>query len=185
MVDIISAAKDFKWLTFPTLNTHSTYTHALNQEVDFQVILEENSFVGFNKGYGIEILRTGIANGNELVKSISKHPTEGISCGAVSKVSAGELAVGMKNGFIRLFSASSNAFTGIQFKPDKPSEYNFDDISLNYCNLKKMFFSDNSVTSLDYSCCNGYLAAVYDNADVSVFGLKTGIKTDTVRLDGL
>lgn len=122
MVDTISTAKDLKWLTFPTLKSLSTYAHALNQEVDFQVIPGQNSFVGFNKSYGIELLRTGIANGQRIVKPILKHPIEGVSCGAVSKVSGSDLAVGMKNGFIRLFNTSSNEFTGVQFKPDKPSE---------------------------------------------------------------
>lgn len=122
MVDIISAAKDLKWLTFPTLNRLFTYAHALNQEVDFQVIPEQNSFVGFNKSYGIEILRTGIANGKEIVKPILKHPTEGVSCGAVSKVNGSDLAVGMTNGFIRFFNTSSKEFTAVQFRPDKSSE---------------------------------------------------------------
>lgn len=122
MFDVISTAKNTKWLAFPTLNTHATRSHALNQEVDFQVTSDQNVFVAFNKSYGIELLHAGIANGERIVKPIQKYPTDGLSCGAVSKVT-GNLAIGMTNGFIRFFDIAANDFTSVKFKPDKNSEY--------------------------------------------------------------
>lgn len=46
-------------------------------------------------------------------------------------------------------------------------------------------FSDkigNSVTYLDYSSCNEYLASLYHNGDINVYGLKTGIKLETLKV---
>lgn len=45
--------------------------------------------------------------------------------------------------------------------------------------------SASNVVALDFSCCDGYLAAVYENAKINLFGLRTGVKTDTFQLDGL
>lgn len=37
---------------------------------------------------------------------------------------------------------------------------------------------------MDYSYCNEYLASVQENGCVNVYGLKSGVKTDTIPLDG-
>lgn len=59
-------------------------------------------------------------------------------------------------------------------------------------NIRRMLditfdFSDklgNSVIGLDYSCCDEYLASLYDTGDINLYGLKTGVKMDLFRMDG-
>lgn len=191
MFDVISSAKSTRWLSFPTLDIHSTHPHAFKQDVDFQLTPEQNMFVQFNKSYGVEILQTGIANGKRIVASIKKFEVEDLSSGAVSKVTGNSLAIGMRNGVIRFFDRAANEFTPVKFKPDKISKYLLHLYSmqtrwyLNCSLIKRGYFltSDQSVSALEFSCCDGYLAAVYDNSDINLYGLRTGIKTDTFRLD--
>lgn len=122
MFDVISAGRNTKWLAFPTLSSHSTYSHTLNQEVDFQVVPRQNVFVGFNKSYGFELLQTGIVAGQKIVKPIKKQPIAELSCGAVSKTTGNELALGVKNGDVRVFDIRSNDFTAVKLRADRSSE---------------------------------------------------------------
>lgn len=121
MFDVISSGKNTKWLEFPTLNTNSTYAHTLNEEIDFQVQPRQNIVVGFNKSYGFELLQTGSLTDRKIIKPIKKQPVENLSCGAVSKTTGNELAIGLKNGDIRVFDIRSNDFTSAKLKADKSS----------------------------------------------------------------
>lgn len=125
MFDVISAGKSTKWLAFPTLSAHSTYAHTLNQEVDFQVVPQQNTFVGFNKSYGFELLQTGIADDQKVVRAVKKQPVAELSCGTVSKATGHELAVGMKNGDVRVFDTRFNDFTSVKLRADKSSKCRF------------------------------------------------------------
>lgn len=40
-----------------------------------------------------------------------------------------------------------------------------------------------SVLGLDYSCCDEYLASLYDTGEINLYGLKTGVKMDRFQLD--
>lgn len=164
MFDVISTAKNTQWNSFPTLCSKYSYTHVANEAVDFQVVPGKKCFVEFNKKFGFELLRTVNKNSKELIQRIKKRQVDDLSCGAISKVSGGEIALGTTTGFVRLFSVESGDYVPVKFKPDRIG---------------------NSVIGLDYSNTDEYLAAVYDNSDINLFGLKTGIKTDTFRFDGL
>lgn len=164
MFDVISTAKNTQWNSFPTLCSKYSYSHVANEAVDFQVIPGKNCFVEFNKKFGFELLRTVNKDNKELIQRIKKRQVDDLSCGAISKVNGGEIALGTTTGFVRLFSVQSGDFVPVKFKPDRIG---------------------NSVIGLDYSNTDEYLAAVYDSSDINLFGLKTGIKTDTFRFDGL
>ncbi|XP_055309268.1 uncharacterized protein LOC129573096 [Sitodiplosis mosellana] len=163
MFDVISTAKNTQWITFPTLGSKYTHSHVANEAVDFQVIPGKNCFVEFNKKFGFELLRTRDKDNKEVIQRIKKRQVDDISCGAIAS-SGGQIGIGMTTGFIRLFNVQSGEYVPIKFKPDRMG---------------------NSVVGLDYSSTDEYLAAVYDSADVNLFGLKTGIKTDTFRLAGI
>ena len=109
-------------------------------------------------------MRTINKDNKEIIQRIKKRQVDDISCGAISKVGGAEIAIGKTTGFIRLFNVQSGDYLPVKFKPDRVG---------------------NSVIGLDYSNTDEYLAAVYDSADVNLYGLKTGIKTDTFKLDGL
>lgn len=164
MFDVISTAKCTQWSSFPKLCSISSYKHVANEAVDFQVIPGKNCFVEFNKKFGFELLRTVNKDNKETIQRIKKHQVIDISCGAIAKGSGAEIAIGLTTGFIRLFNLQSGDYIPIKFKPDRLG---------------------NSVIHLDYSNTDDYLAAVYDNSDINLFGLKTGIKTDTFKFDGL
>lgn len=164
MFDIISTAKCTQWNSFPTLRSMHTYSHVSNETVDFQVIPGKNCFVEFNKKFGFELLRTVNKDNKDIIQRIKKRQVDDLSCGAISKVSGGQIALGMTTGFIRMFNVQTGDFVPIKFKPDRIG---------------------NSVMGLDYSNTDEYLAAVYENYDINLFGLKTGIRTDTFRFEGL
>lgn len=109
-------------------------------------------------------MRTINKDNKEIVQRIKKRKVDDISCGAIAKVGGAEIAIGKTTGFIRLYSLHTNDYVPIKFKPDRVG---------------------NSVNGLDYSNTDEYLAAVYDSGDINLYGLKTGIKTDTFKLDGM
>ncbi|XP_031619153.1 uncharacterized protein LOC116338185 isoform X2 [Contarinia nasturtii] len=164
MFDVIATAKNTQWLSFPTLNSTYSYSHVANDAVDFQVIPSKNCFVEFNKKFGFELLRTINIDGKDAIQRIKKRKVDDVSCGAIAKVNGEEIALGMTTGFIRLFNVTSGEFLPHKFKPDRVG---------------------NSVIGLDYSNTDEYLAAVYDSADINLYGLKTGIRTDTFKLSGI
>lgn len=165
MFDVISSAKNTQWSLFPTLCSKYTLSHVANASVDFEVIPDKNCFVGFNKKFGFELMRTRVCpeDNKEVIQRIKKRQIDDISCGAITS-SGEQIAVGMTTGIIRLFSVQTAKPDSLKFKPDRIG---------------------NSVVGVDYSSTDEYLAAVYDSADINLFGLKTGIKTDTFKLDGL
>lgn len=119
MLDVVSTAKNTNWFSFPTLCTKGTYSHVENQDVDFQVIPNQNSFIEFNKKFGFELLRTVHSNGKSIVQRVSKRQIENLSCGAVSKTTGDDFAIGLSTGYIRIFNIKSNDFTPVKFKPEK------------------------------------------------------------------
>lgn len=163
MLDVISTSKNTQWSSFPTLCTQQSYSHVANDAVDFQVIPGKNCFAEFNKKFGFELLRTVNKDGKQLIQRIKKRKVDDLSSGAISKVLGNEIAIGLTTGYVRFFGVETADFLPYKFKPDRIG---------------------NSVIGLDYSRTDEYLAAVYESADVNLFGLKTGIKIDTFRLDG-
>ncbi|XP_031619157.1 uncharacterized protein LOC116338189 [Contarinia nasturtii] len=163
MFDVIATAKKTQWLSFPTLSSKYTHPHVGDETVDFQVIPGKNCFVEFNKKFGFELLRTINSDGKEQIQRIKKRRVDDISCGAIAKVNGEEIALGMTTGIIRFFHVRSGEYMPIKFQPDRLG---------------------NSVVGLDYSNTNEYLAAVYDSADINLFALKTGMKTDTFKFSG-
>lgn len=163
MFDVISSAKNTQWLSFPNLCTKYTYSHVANEAVDFQLIPDRNCFAEFNKKSGFELIRTVSKNNVDSIQRIKKRLIDDLSCGAVSKAFGSELAIGMTTGLIQIFSIAKGEFLPLKIKPNK---------------LR------NSVIGLDYSNDDEYLAAVYEGADICLFGMKTGVKTDSFTCDG-
>lgn len=164
MFDVIATAKNTQWLSYPGLFSNYTYSHVENDAVDFQVIPGKNIFVGFNKKFGFELLRTVNHDGKDIIQRIKKRKLDDVSCGAITKTNGDEIALGMTTGFIRMFSVTSGEMAPHKFKPDRIG---------------------NSVVSLDYSNTGEYLAAVYDSTDIGLYGLKTGVRTNTFKLSGM
>lgn len=164
MFDVISTAKNTQWLSFPTLCSKYTHSHVANEAVDLQVVPGKNYFAEFNRKFGFEVLRTTNKDNKDIIQRAKKRQFEDLSCGAISKLCGSEIAIGMTTGFIRIFSTQASDFMPFKFKPDRIG---------------------NSVICLDYSNTDEYLAAVYDSSDINLFGLKTSVKTDTFRFDGM
>lgn len=164
MFDVISAAKNTQWLSFPRSCTKYSYSHVANEDIDFQVVPGKNYFAEFNKKSGFELLRTTNKDGKDIIQRAKKRELDDLSCGAISKLYGSEIAIGLTTGFIRIFSTQTGDYMPYKFKPDRIG---------------------NSVVCLDYSNNDEYLAAVYDSYDINLFGMKTKIKTDTFRFDGL
>lgn len=164
MFDVIATAKNTKWLSFPTLCTKYTHSHICDEAGDLQVVPGKNCFVEFNKKFGFELLRTINQNNKESFQRIKKRHVDDISCGAITKVCGGQIAIGLNTGFIRLFNVKSGEYVPFKFRPDRMG---------------------NSVVGLDYSSTDEYLAALYDSTDINLFELKTGIKTEVFRLPGM
>lgn len=164
MLDVISAAKNTQWLSFPTLCSKYIHSHVANEAVDLQIVPGKNYFAEFNKKFGFEVLRTTSKDNVDIIQRAKKRQFDDLSCGAISKLCGSEIAIGMTTGFIRIFSTQTGDYMPFKFKPDRIG---------------------NSVIGLDYSNNDEYLAAVYDSSDVNLFGMKTSIKTDTFRFDGL
>lgn len=164
MVDIISSAKSTKLHTYPFVSTKHTYSHIANEPCDFQIYPNRNCILQINKKFGFELLHTINKNGVDIVQRIKKAKLDNLQCGAVPKSDSDEIAVGTTTGFVRIFDVQAGDFTPIKFKPDRVG---------------------NNVVALDYSNCDGHLAALYDSSDINLYGMKTGIKTDTFRCDGM
>lgn len=164
MFDVISAAKDTQWLTFPSLSTKYKHPHVANEEIDFQVVPGKNYYVEFNKKFGFELLRTVNKDGKDMIQRAKKRQFDDLSCGAISKLCGSEIAIGQTTGFIRIFSTQTGDYMPYKFTPDRIG---------------------NSVVCLDYSSNDEYLAAVYDSYDINLFSMETNLKTDTFRFDGL
>lgn len=162
MFDVISSAKNTQWSTFPTLWSKSTYSHVANEAVDFQVIPGKNCFAQFNKKFGFELLRTHNNDNKELIQRIKKRHVNEITCGAIAKLCGSEISIGLSTGFVKIFSLEKNDYMPFSFRPDRLG---------------------NSVVGLDYSSSDEHLAAIYDSSDINIFGLKTGVKTNTFRFD--
>lgn len=164
MFEVVSSAANTQWHTFPNLHTRCTYSHVGNEQVDFQLIGKRNCILEVNKKAGFELLRTYTKNNVDMIQRLKKRQMDDLQCGAASKVYGSEIALGLSTGFVRLFNIQSGEFLPIKLKPNEIG---------------------NSVTALSYSSCDEYLAALYENGETSIFGLKTNVKMDTVRFDGM
>lgn len=164
MLEVISTAGNTQWHTFPHFATKYTYSHVANEKVDFEMVADRNYFVEINKKCGFELLRTSRKNNMDLIQRIKKRQLDDLQCAAISRVEGTEVALGLSTGFVRLFSLRNGSFLPIKLKPNEIG---------------------NSVTGLSYSCSDEHLSVLYENGVVSIFGIKTNIKTDTLQFDGM
>lgn len=163
MFDIISTARNTHWSSFPDICSKYEQSHVSNASCDFEVIPGKNCFVEFNKKFGFELMRTAYRDNKEVIQRIKKRQVDEISCGTISNAGT-EIAIGQTTGFIRLFSVQTGNYIPIKFKPERVG---------------------NCVVDLDYSNSDEYLAAVYESGEIYLFGMKTGVKTNTFKFDGL
>lgn len=162
---MISSGKNTQLHSYPNLETKYTYPHAGDESTDFQVIQDRNCFVEINKKVGFELLRTVTKNGDNSIQRLKKRQLpDDLACGAVSKLYGNQIALGMTNGYVRLFDVQSGEFMNAKLKPDRIGK---------------------SVAGLDYTNCDEHIATLYENGDINIFGLKTHVKTDSFRCDGL
>lgn len=163
MFEIISSAENTQWHTFPEFSTKYSYSHVANEKVDFELVSDRNYFLEINKKCGFELLRTCKKNHVEIIQRVKKRQLDDLQCATVSRVYGSEVALGLSTGFVRLFSLKSGNFLPIKLKPNEIG---------------------NSVSALSFSCLDEHLAILYESGDISIFGMKTSVKTDTFRFDG-
>lgn len=164
MLEVISAAENTQWHSFPNFATKYTYSHVANEKVDFELVPNRNYFVGINKKCGFEMLRTCRKNHVESIQRVKKRQLDDLQCGAILPGDGTELALGFSTGIVRLFNLHAGNFLPFKFKPNEIG---------------------NSVAGLSYNCADEHLAALYENGEITVFGKKTSVKTDTFKLDGM
>ncbi|XP_058170233.1 uncharacterized protein LOC131285360 [Anopheles ziemanni] len=170
MAEIISCAKDTQLHSFPELKQLSTSAHIdSNNGSDCRFFGSSKLFVRANKNTGIELLR--IKDGEapvdgaaptRSIATVKKMMIDNLYCVACPKTaSKDEIAIGLTSGTVRFMNYKKANFT-------------------------KRFDSEritNSVTFMDFNATDDFLAAVYENGLVNVYGMKTSSKLHTLAFD--
>ncbi|KFB34940.1 AGAP007817-PA-like protein [Anopheles sinensis] len=170
MAEIISCAKDTQLHSFPELKQLSSSAHIdSNNGSDCRFFGSSKLFVRANKNTGIELLRIkdgeAPVDGSAPTRSIAtvkKMMIDNLYCVACPKTaSKDEIAIGLTSGTVRFMNYKKANFT-------------------------KRFDSEritNSVTFMDFNATDDFLAAVYENGLVNVYGMKTSSKLHTLAFD--
>ncbi|XP_053673773.1 uncharacterized protein LOC128724034 [Anopheles nili] len=172
MAEIVSCAKDTQLHSFPALELLSSSSHVVNNGSSCQFFGSSKLFMRANKDWGIELLRlkyeddqNGTHNehgSRRTIASVKKIMIDNLYCVACPK-SAGkeEIAIGLTTGTVRFMDYKKASFT---------KRFDADRITI-------------GVTFMDFNATDDFLAAVYENGLVNVYGMKTNSKLHTLAFD--
>ena len=86
---------------------------------------------------------------------------ENLCCVGAPKKNFQDFAIGLATGDIKLLHYMTNK-TSKRFSPDKPN---------------------NAVNYIDFSNCDESMLSVYENGNISVFGLTSFVKCESINID--
>ncbi|XP_050077152.1 uncharacterized protein LOC126564215 [Anopheles maculipalpis] len=174
MLEIISCAKDTQLHNFPRLEQLASSAHIGNNGSHCHFFGSSKLFVRSNKDWGIELLRlkssadqldTGgkIGNaGSRTITNVKKIAIDNLYCVACPKTAGKEeIAIGLTTGTVRFMNYKKANFT---------KRFDNDRITI-------------GVTFMDFNATDDFLATVYENGLVNVYGLKTSSKLHTLAFD--
>ncbi|CAO1330791.1 unnamed protein product [Diamesa serratosioi] len=168
-MEVICCAKTTRLLSFPDLNPITTYEHP-NKNVSSDInFLRKNCFQQIYKTsdsnvHNLEfVLLKDDDNGAKRFEKLRKIRLNNLSAAACGSSDYMGYAVGFSCGDIKLFELHKASSYEHKFKGDPRQKA--------------------AVQFLDYNIGNEYLASVYENGMIDIFGLKTKIKFHTIALD--
>uniref|UniRef100_A0A182QBX3 Uncharacterized protein n=1 Tax=Anopheles farauti TaxID=69004 RepID=A0A182QBX3_9DIPT len=168
MTEIISCAKDTQLHSFPGLQQLAVSPHIVNMAQNgsyCHFLGSSRLFVRANKDWGIELLRIkqgGTDGSSHTIANVKKIMIDNLYCVACPKTAVKEeLAVGLTTGTVRFMNYKRTNFT---------KRFDADQITI-------------GVTFMDFNATDDFLATVYENGLVNVYGMKTNSKLQTLVFD--
>ncbi|XP_053695698.1 uncharacterized protein LOC128743195 [Sabethes cyaneus] len=161
MFEIISCAKDTKLHTFPAFELLCSSAHVNSNGSDCQFFPGSKLLLRSNKSWGVELLRIKTVNGKSTVANVRKTTVDNLYCAACPRTDREDIALGLTSGSIRFMNYKKSSIT-------------------------KRLDSEriaNGVTFLDFSATDDFLAAVYENGAVNIYGIKTNSRLSTMNFD--
>ncbi|XP_067624483.1 uncharacterized protein Grip71 isoform X2 [Eurosta solidaginis] len=160
---LISTGKTTVLSDFNNLETKSIYQHANGETTDFQFYARQRLFLEVNKKSGLEIMRIKDKGEQNLeIQRVRKLTIGNVYCVACAKQSLEEMAFGGVNGEVTLYNYKNTEFIH-RFKAEN---------------------NRNGVLYLDYNGTDEYIASVFENGQINVYGTKTKTKVESVNIDG-
>nr|XP_029729417.1 protein NEDD1 [Aedes albopictus] len=166
MYEILSCAKNTQLHSFPSLDVLGVGTHANDgkdsNESVCQFFPRTKLFLRTNRNWGVELLRIKDINGMPTMAHVQKRTIDNLYCVACPKTAIEEVAVGMTSGSIRLMNLKNTTAGLKRLDTDRLT---------------------NGVICMDYSANDDFLAAVYENGTVNLYGTKTNSRVGSMAFD--
>ncbi|XP_049283387.1 uncharacterized protein LOC125763844 [Anopheles funestus] len=173
MSEIVSCAKDTQLHSFPRLEQLASSVHVGNDGSYCHFFGSSKLFVRANKDWGIELLRIKptadqpdggdkMGGSDRTIANVKKIMIDNLYCVACPKTAGKEeIAIGLTTGTVRLMNYKKANFT---------KRFDNDRITI-------------GVTFMDFNATDDFLATVYENGLVNVYGMKTSSKLHTLAFD--
>uniref|UniRef100_A0A182P0F2 Uncharacterized protein n=1 Tax=Anopheles epiroticus TaxID=199890 RepID=A0A182P0F2_9DIPT len=173
MSEIVSCAKDTQLHSFPGLEQLASSTHVVNNGSYCHFFGSSKLFVRANKDWGIELLRIKqgsdrpdgsgkLESGCRTIANVKKIMIDNLYCVASPKTAGKEeIAIGLTTGTVRFMNYKKASFT---------KRFDADRIAI-------------GVTFMDFNATDDFLATVFENGLVNVYGMKTSSKLQTLAFD--
>uniref|UniRef100_A0A182K6N2 Uncharacterized protein n=1 Tax=Anopheles christyi TaxID=43041 RepID=A0A182K6N2_9DIPT len=173
MSEIVSCAKDTQLHSFPGLEQLASSAHVVSNGSYCHFIGSSKLFVRANKDWGIELLRIKpgtdqpdaagkIISGGRTITNVKKIMIDNLYCIACPKTAGKEeIAIGLTTGTVRFMNYKKANFT---------KRFDADRITI-------------GVTFMDFNATDDFLATVFENGLVNVYGMKSSSKLHTLAFD--
>ncbi|XP_040167887.1 uncharacterized protein LOC120902879 [Anopheles arabiensis] len=175
MSEIVSCAKDTQLHSFPGLEQLASSAHVVSDGSYCQFFGSSKLFVRANKDWGIELLRIKPgtdqqpdgagkmgSSGSRTIANVKKIMIDNLYCVACPKTAGKEeIAIGLTTGTVRFMNYKKANFT---------KRFDADRIAI-------------GVTFMDFNATDDFLAAVFENGLVNVYGMKSNSKLHTLAFD--
>lgn len=130
-MEILSSAKSLKCISFPDLSIKAVHRPDLKdaESLHFEFFNRTKYFFTLSKSFGLELFRIGKSkqsssgsdgNNPSYLQSCKRYRLDNVSCIGCPRKSLNEVAIGMDNGFVKLYDfRTSMEFT----KKINPGKY--------------------------------------------------------------
>lgn len=166
MYEILSCAKNTQLHSFPTLEVLGVGAHANDgkdsNESVCQFFPRTKLFLRTNRNWGVEFLRIKDVEEKPTMAPVQKRTIDNLYCVACPKTAIEEVAVGMTSGSIRLMNIKNSSAGLKRLDADRLT---------------------NGVIFMDYNASDDFLAAVYENGTVNLYGTKTNSRVGSMSFD--
>lgn len=166
MYEILSCAKNTQLHSFPSLEVLGQGAHANDgkdsNESVCQFFPRTKLFLRTNRNWGVELLRIKEIAGKPTMAHVQKRTIDNLYCVACPKTAVEEVAVGMTSGSIRLMNLKNTTAGLKRLDTDRLT---------------------NGVIFMDFNATDDFLAAVYENGTVNLYGTKTNSRVGSMTFD--